>query len=217
MEQNNYFDQHIPCGPLLTRCPPTKDSMLPANALQGSTPTSKAGYHPGEKNGKWIQIEDHRSEEGYLDGQPHTISDFGPYPDGWTTTPPQPSAEEQAEQRRQEIRSRLSAIDMKSVRPLRAMLQEPYRRKTNSAWNFSIQRRKDCVASCLLCKRAAFLPSNRKLITGILLITHVPMILSRKALKNGGGTHKRRQCRPYMPSVILPMTAMLRFSFSGPN
>lgn len=121
MEQNHYFDAGHPLRPYTHSLDATPGTVPPVNALRGKKPTAKVGYHPGEENGKWISLEDHRGEKGYLDGQPHTISDFGPLPDGWSTTPLPPTQEEHTAQRRAEIMSRLTSIDAESVRPLRAI------------------------------------------------------------------------------------------------
>ena len=93
--QNYYFDITHPLRPYTHALEANSETVPPANALRDIKPTTKAGYHPGEKNGKWIFIEDHRKEEGYLHGKPHTIADFGPYPTGRSTTPPTPTPEEQ--------------------------------------------------------------------------------------------------------------------------
>ena len=121
MEQNNYFDETHSLRPYTHSLPANPGTTPPANALRGKKPTAKAGYHPGEKNGKWIEIEDHRGEKGYLDGQPHTISDFGPYPNGWSKQAPDPTPEEIRQTRKAEILYRLNEIDTESIRPLRSV------------------------------------------------------------------------------------------------
>ena len=52
-----------------------------------------------------------------------TIREYGPLPQGWSTTPPEPSPEDQAAQRRARIMARLAEIDAASVRPLRALVR----------------------------------------------------------------------------------------------
>ena len=91
---NNYYDASHPLHPYTHSLAFTEGSIPPVNALRGPIPTSTAGYHPGEKNGKWIAIEDHRGKKGYLDGQPHEIKEYGPLPEGWSDTPPPPTADQ---------------------------------------------------------------------------------------------------------------------------
>lgn len=56
--------------------------------IPGFIPRKKADG-PG-----WDQVEDHKDKEGYVDGQPFTVKDYGPLPDGWSDTPPEPTLDE---------------------------------------------------------------------------------------------------------------------------
>ncbi|MDR2573477.1 MAG: hypothetical protein LBC94_03890 [Desulfovibrio sp.] len=96
--------------------------LLPANATH-VPPESLEGFIPHWTGEGWELVEDHKGKQGYLDGQPHTIKDYGPPPEGWSDTPPPPTAAEIAAQRRAEILARLAEIDAASVRPLRAIAQ----------------------------------------------------------------------------------------------
>jgi hypothetical protein len=116
--QNHYYDDTHPLRPYTYSLDAMPGTLPPANALRGDKPTAPAGYWPGESNGAWVDIEDHRGAEGYLNGQPHTIADVGPLPEGWSTTPPPLTPEEQATQRKAEILARLAAIDAARSRPL---------------------------------------------------------------------------------------------------
>ena len=64
--------------------------LLPNNATY-TQPPSKNGYIPRWAAGKWSLVEDHVGVAGYLNGTPHTITDYGPLPEGWSDTPPPPS------------------------------------------------------------------------------------------------------------------------------
>ena len=87
--QNHYFDDTQPQRPYTHSLFANPGSQAPANALRGEAPdTSRAGYRACESDGAWIQVEDHRNEEGWLKGEQHTIKELGPYPAGWSTTPP---------------------------------------------------------------------------------------------------------------------------------
>jgi hypothetical protein len=118
---NNYFNDAHPLRPYTVSAPFNAGSTKPENALRGKQPTIKKGLWPCEQEGKWVQIEDHRGESGWVDGEPFTVADIGPYPSGWSATPPASTPEEIAAQRQIEILARLSQIDSESVRPLRAI------------------------------------------------------------------------------------------------
>ncbi len=57
-------------------------------------PRAKAGYIPRWTGEAWEQVEDQRGREGWLNGRPHKITEFGPLPEGWSDTPPPPSLDE---------------------------------------------------------------------------------------------------------------------------
>ena len=108
--QNNYFDANHPLRPYIHSLPAMPGTYPPANALRGEEPpTARPGFHPAEKAGQWIAIEDHRGETGYVNGQPHEIKDFGPLPDGWSDTPPPPTLHEAREARLDEVMSAYQA------------------------------------------------------------------------------------------------------------
>lgn len=95
--QTHYFDASHPLRPYTHSLPAMPGTIAPANALRGETPpTARPGFHPAEQNGRWIEIEDHRGRNGYVNGQPHEIESFGPPPDGWSETLPPPTPEELA-------------------------------------------------------------------------------------------------------------------------
>lgn len=88
--QNHYFDASHPLHPYTHTLPAMPDTLAPDDALRKKLPKSKDGFHFGEKGGSWVYIEDHRGKEGYVDGKPFTIADFGPYPNGWSDAQPVP-------------------------------------------------------------------------------------------------------------------------------
>lgn len=96
--------------------------FLPSGAVYDA-PEIVEGFIPRWNGSSWEQVETHKGKEGYLGGQPHTIKTYGPLPEGWSDTPPEPTAEELAERRKAEIKARLVEIDAASVRPLRAIAQ----------------------------------------------------------------------------------------------
>ena len=82
---NNYFDTNNPLHPYTHSLKATKGTIVPINALRGDvSPLKKVGFHPCEKDGKWIDVEDHRGEVGYVNNEPFTITELGKYPEGWT-------------------------------------------------------------------------------------------------------------------------------------
>ncbi|MCL1888877.1 MAG: hypothetical protein FWF99_00030 [Desulfovibrionaceae bacterium] len=127
--QNHYFDTLHPLRPYTHSLEANPNSLPPENALRGNAPEIIPGFWPCEKNGKWVQVEDHRKDDGqeradrqgYMNGEPYTIKDIGPLPEGWSEDPPPPTPEDQAAQRKVEIMDRMFALDMESIRPLRAV------------------------------------------------------------------------------------------------
>jgi hypothetical protein len=68
--------------------------LLPNNATHTAPPAEQSGHVLHWTGAAWEQIENHKGEEGYLNGEPYTIKDYGPYPEGWSTTPPPPTPDE---------------------------------------------------------------------------------------------------------------------------
>lgn len=95
-------------------------SVAPPNALRGGVSKITKDFWPCEKGGKWIDIEDHRGEEGYITGSLFTVFDLGPYPEEWRKEPLRKTDAEKAAEQRAEIESALFDIDHLSIRPLRA-------------------------------------------------------------------------------------------------
>ena len=94
--------------------------FLPHNATC-IAPDTRVGFMPRWNGGAWELVEDHKGEEGYLNGKAHTIADYGPYPDGWSKDAPEKTADERRKDEAQAIKARLRDIDSESVRPLRAI------------------------------------------------------------------------------------------------
>lgn len=94
--------------------------LMPPNATT-IEPVMKAGYAPVWNGKAWKQVEDHRREEGYVNGEHTVIKELGPYPAGWSTEPPAPTAEELKQQKRRQILSALDALDAKGARAARAV------------------------------------------------------------------------------------------------
>ena len=82
--------------------------ILPNNATR-TAPTLKKGFIPCWDGKKWGQVEDHKGESGYINGQPYTINEYGPLPDGWSDTPPQPSLADAKAAKQAEISSAFNA------------------------------------------------------------------------------------------------------------
>jgi hypothetical protein len=66
-------------------------------------------------------VEDHRGESGYVGGKSFTIKELGPYPDGWSTTPPEKTADELKAEAEAACLGALAEIDAKSTRSIRAI------------------------------------------------------------------------------------------------
>lgn len=68
---------------------PANDPYLP-NGTTKVKPEFIDGYWPrfNKETQQWEQVEDHRGEQGWVNGEPHVIQDYGPYPEGWSPNPP---------------------------------------------------------------------------------------------------------------------------------
>jgi len=103
MLQNHYFDPTSSFHPYVGSLDAREGSIAPDNALRvdlpfaftgdgtpkkENVPSEYKGFWPCEEDGIWILAEDHRGEQGYVDGKSVTIKDVGPLPDGWSDTPP---------------------------------------------------------------------------------------------------------------------------------
>ncbi|MDY0258514.1 MAG: tail fiber assembly protein [Desulfovibrio sp.] len=112
--QNYYFDNTHPLHPYTYSMYATPGTFPPLNALRKELPAEKDGIHFGEKDGEWVEIEDHRGKSGYVNDEPFLIQDFGPLPEGWSDTPPLPPpliVEELFERLRNERNARVTATD----------------------------------------------------------------------------------------------------------
>ena len=87
------------------------DNLLPNGATWVTPPDPVEGFTRFFKDGKWTQVENHKGEEGYLNGERTIIKEFGPLPEGWSTTPPPPTEEELFEKLRSMRDSKLTSCD----------------------------------------------------------------------------------------------------------
>lgn len=73
---------------------------IPANATRQAPPDPIPGLTPcwNAILDHWEMVEDHIGEEGYVNGLPYKIDDYGPYPPGWSTEPPPPEIMDQIAQ-----------------------------------------------------------------------------------------------------------------------
>jgi len=94
-------------------------AALPHNTTREPAPLANE-YIPRWTGRAWEQVENHKGREGWLNGQPHKITEYGPLPEGWSDNPPEPTAEELAERRRAAIEGELDAIDRRGRRASRA-------------------------------------------------------------------------------------------------
>ena len=73
-------------------------------------PVLQEGFIPLWTGSKWEQVENHKGLEGYLNGEPYTIKDYGPLPEGFSTTKPLPSLEEAKHEKQSEVINKFSAM-----------------------------------------------------------------------------------------------------------
>lgn len=58
--------------------------LLPNNATY-TAPELREGFIPRWTGESWEQVENHMGEQGWLNDQPYTIAQYGPYPAGYLT------------------------------------------------------------------------------------------------------------------------------------
>lgn len=68
--------------------------LPPNNSTRDPMPPAKKGFIRRRVGDEWIYVEDHKGKSGYINGRPHTIKEYGPLPDGWSDTPPEPTFDE---------------------------------------------------------------------------------------------------------------------------
>lgn len=83
--------------------------LLPNNATY-TAPQQLSGYIPRWNGEAWIQVENHKGREGYVNGEPFTVKEYGPLPAGWSDTPPEKTA---AEQQAELISTFMAAIQVR--------------------------------------------------------------------------------------------------------
>lgn len=84
--------------------------LLPNNATY-IAPRMQDGHIPRWTCEGWELVEDHKGAEGYVNGQLHTVKEYGPLPEGWSDTPPPPTTDDLAAAVRGERDRRIGATD----------------------------------------------------------------------------------------------------------
>lgn len=84
--------------------------VLPADACLDA-PVIAKGCVAQRANGAWVDVENHIGETGFVNGVPTEIKEYGPLPEGWSATPPVPTAEQLFSALRAARDARLSATD----------------------------------------------------------------------------------------------------------
>lgn len=67
--------------------------VLPTNGYIDA-PVIAEGCVVRRVNDAWVNVENHIGEKGYVNGVPTEIKEYGPLPDGWSNSPPEPTARE---------------------------------------------------------------------------------------------------------------------------
>ena len=118
---NYHYDGKHPLKPFTGKGFANKGSLPPKNATRIEPPEAGPGQWPVYAGGSWGLAEDHRDEKGYINGVPAEIKDIGPYPEGWSETPPPLTAEQVREAAISECLAKLGELDAKSTRSIRAI------------------------------------------------------------------------------------------------
>ena len=76
--------------------------VLPANG-HWDAPIFEDGKIPQRVNGAWVNRPNHVGQEGYINGVATKIKEYGPLPEGWSTTPPSPTLMDVKAKKRRDI------------------------------------------------------------------------------------------------------------------
>ncbi len=84
--ENHYFDA---AGIYTGSAPANPGSTAPQNALR-LAPPARSGHWPvlNSAGDGWELREDHRGDEGFINGVPARVESLGPLPPGWSGAPP---------------------------------------------------------------------------------------------------------------------------------
>ena len=85
--------------------------LQPGMSLPVAPGDSKTGFVWRVAGDAWEEVEDHRGESGYVNGVTTEIKEYGPLPDGWSVTPPPPTADQLFAAMRASRDARLAATD----------------------------------------------------------------------------------------------------------
>lgn len=91
--------------------------VLPANGYFDA-PIFEDGKWPKRVNGAWENVENHIGEKGYINGVPTEIKEYGPLQDGWSTTPPPPTLEDQLAAVKSYYAAKLAVLDTSMINAL---------------------------------------------------------------------------------------------------
>ena len=95
--------------------------LMPPNSTV-LKPEERNGYVPVWNGKSWDYVEDHRGEVGWVNRVRVTISELGPLPDGFSVEESEILPEDRIENQRQELLSKLDAVDYAALRSIRAVL-----------------------------------------------------------------------------------------------
>lgn len=110
-DDNSFYTHSEPCAidPLESVNQKRDIYVVPANGCLDS-PVFEEGKHPKRVNDTWVNVENHIGESGYVNGVPTTIEQYGSLPDGWSTTAPEPTLEDQLAAIEAEYAPKISAL-----------------------------------------------------------------------------------------------------------
>lgn len=84
--------------------------VQPGMSLDVEPGDTKDGYIQMVDGNRWKYCEDHKGKSGYVNGQPHTINEYGPLPEGWSDTPPPLTTEELFDRLRGQRDARINSV-----------------------------------------------------------------------------------------------------------
>jgi hypothetical protein len=90
--------------------------LVPAYATVTAPPEATTGYACVWDGSAWGQAQDHRDEQGYVDGVAATVTKLGALPDGWSASAPESTEAELATRVRTQRDFKLTACEWLVIR-----------------------------------------------------------------------------------------------------
>lgn len=110
--------------------------LIPAHATTIAPPEAISGYARVWDGLSWVQTEDHRGVTGWVNGCLYTICELGPFPEEWSTVPPELTIEERIANIETKYEVKFAALRVRITNVLLAdgLTEDPKRTALAAEW-----------------------------------------------------------------------------------